>query len=53
MSDSHHAKMEAAALTMVVVGTLAPALQATREETVRVKPMNVYQTLVKTKELAL
>ena len=38
---------------MVMVGTAVPALQAMREQTVRVKSMNVCQTLVKTKALAL
>ena len=52
-SDGLLAKMELLVLTMVMVGTAVPALQAMREQTVRMKSMNVFQTLVKTKALAL
>ena len=53
VSDSLRANMEARVATMVMVGTAVPALQAMRERTVRMKSMNVCQTLVKTKALAL
>ena len=53
MSDGHRAKTEPLVPMMVVVGIPVPALQAMREQTARVKSMSVYQTLVKTKALAL
>ena len=52
-SNGLHANMEAHVVTMVMVGTAVPALQVMREQTVRMKSMNVCQTLVKTKALAL
>ena len=53
VSDSRRAKMELPVLTTVMVGTLVLALQAMREQTVRLTSMNVHPTLVKTKALAL
>ena len=52
-SDSCHAKIKAPVRMTITVGTLAPALQAMRETTVRSILMIVLQTLVKTKALAL
>ena len=51
VNDGRLAEMELHVITMVMVDTAVPALQAMREQTVRLISMNVCQTLVKIKAL--